>query len=59
MISNNYEGTLEKLFTILPKTINSEIILTAPVKNGVPQTEMETNEYTATVVWSPEVTDKF
>lgn len=46
-------------FTILPKTINSEIILTAPVKNGVPQTEMETNEYTATVVWSPEVTDKF
>ena len=59
MISNNYEGTLEKLFTILPKTINSEIILTAPVKNGVPQTEIETNEYTATVVWSPEVTDKF
>ena len=59
IISNNYEGTLEKLFTILPKTINSAIILTAPVKNGVPQTEMETNEYTATVVWSPEVTDKF
>ena len=59
MISNNYEGTLEKLFTILPKTINSAIILTAPVKNGVPQTEMETNEYTATVAWSPEVTDKF
>ena len=59
MISNNYKGTLEKLFTILPKTINSEIILTAPVKNGVPQTEMETNEYTATVAWSPEVTDKF
>ena len=51
MISNNYEGTLEKLFTILPKTINSAIILTAPVKNGVPQTEMETNEYTATVAW--------
>ena len=46
-------------FTILPKTINSAIILTAPVKNGVPQTEMETNEYTATVAWSPEVTDKF
>ena len=59
MISNNYKGTLEKLFTILPKTINSAIILTAPVKNGVPQTEMETDEYTATVVWSPEVTDKF
>ena len=59
MISNNYEGTLEKLFTILPKTINSAIILTAPVKNGVPQTEIETDEYTATVDWSPEVTDKF
>ena len=59
MISNNYNGTLEKLFTILPKTINTAIILTAPVKNGVPQTEMETNEYTATVAWSPEVTDKF
>ena len=59
IISNNYEGTLEKLFTILPKTINSAIILTAPVKNGVPQTEIETDEYTATVVWSPEVTDKF
>ena len=59
MISNNYKGTLEKLFTILPKTINTAIILTAPVKNGVPQTEMETNEYTATVAWSPEVTDKF
>ena len=59
MISNNYEGTLEKLFTILPKTINSAIILTAPVKNGVPQTEIETDEYTATVAWSPEVTDKF
>ena len=59
IISNNYEGTLEKLFTILPKTINSAIILTAPVKNVVPQTEMETNEYTATVAWSPKVTDKF
>ena len=59
IISNNYEGTLEKLFTILPKTINSEIILTAPVKNEVPQTEIETNEYTAKVAWSPEVTDKF
>ena len=59
MISNNYEGTLEKLFTILPKTINSEMILTAPVKNEVPQTEIETDEYTATVAWSPEVEDKF
>ena len=59
IISNNYAGTLEKTFTILPKTINSAITLTAPVKNGVPQTEIETDEYTATVVWSPEVTDKF
>ena len=59
IISNNYAGTLEKTFTILPKTINSAIILTAPVKNGVPQTEIETDEYTATVAWSPEVTDKF
>ena len=60
IISNNYEGTLEKLFTILPKTINTAITqLTAPVKNEVPQTEIETDEYTATVVWSPEVTDKF
>ena len=60
IISNNYAGTLEKTFTILPKTINTAITqLTAPVKNGVPQTEIETDEYTATVVWSPEVEDKF
>ena len=59
IISNNYAGTLEKTFTILPKTINSAITLTAPVKNEVPQTEMETDEYTATVAWSPEVEDKF
>ena len=60
IISNNYAGTLEKTFTILPKTINTAITqLTAPVKNEVPQTEIETDEYTATVAWSPEVTDKF
>ena len=60
IISNNYAGTLEKTFTILPKTINTAITqLTAPVKNEVPQTEIETDEYTATVVWSPGVTDKF
>ena len=47
-------------FIILPKTINTAITqLTAPVKNEVPQTEIETDEYTATVAWSPEVTDKF
>ena len=44
----------------MPKTINTAITqLTAPVKNEVPQTEIETDEYTATVVWSPEVEDKF
>ena len=59
IISNNYAGTLEKTFTILPKTINSAITLTAPVKNEVPQTEITTDEYTATVSWSPKVTDKF
>lgn len=60
IISNNYAGTLEKTFTILPKTINTAITqLTAPVKNEVPQTEIETDEYTATVVWSPGVTEKF
>ena len=47
-------------FTILPKKIDTAITqLTAPVKNEVPQTEIETDEYTATVAWSPEVTDKF
>ena len=47
-------------FTILPKTINTAITqLTAPVKNEVPQTEIETDEYTATIVWSPGVTEKF
>ena len=59
IISNNYAGTLEKTFTILPKTINSAITLTAPVKNEVPQTEITTDEYTATVSWSPGVTEKF
>ncbi len=38
---------------------NKTTAITAPVKNEVPQTEIETDEYTATVVWSPEVTDKF
>ena len=47
-------------FTILPKTINTAITqLTAPVKNEVPQTEIETDEYIATIVWSPGVTEKF
>ena len=44
IISNNYAGTLEKTFTILPKTINTAITqLTAPVKNEVPQTAIETD----------------
>ena len=44
----------------MPKTINTAITqLTAPVKNEVPQTEIETDEYIATIVWSPGVTEKF
>lgn len=55
----NYSGTATKEFTILPKTIDKEIQLFAPVKNGTPQTELETDEYSATVVWTPEVTEHF
>lgn len=55
----NYTGTAQKEFTILPKTIDPNIALEAPVRNGVPQTSIETDEYTATVSWSPEVTDNF
>ena len=59
IISKNYDGNFEKSFKILPKTINRLIPLTAPVKNAVPQTSIETEEYTATVVWTPKVTAKF
>ena len=55
----NYKGNSEKEFTILKKQIDPAITLTAPVKDVSPQTEINGNGYTATVVWSPEVTDKF
>ena len=55
----NYKGTPEKSFTILPKKINPSITLAAPVSNETPVTSIETDEYTATVVWSPAADDKF
>jgi len=55
----NYKGNSEKEFTILKKQIDPAITLTAPVKNTAPQTEITGTGYTATVVWSPDVTDKF
>ena len=55
----NYQGATQKSFEILPKTIDSNIELAAPVRNEAPQTSIETDEYTAAVVWSPEVTDYF
>ncbi len=55
----NYKGNAEKEFTILKKQIDTAISLTAPVKNTAPQTEITGTGYTATVVWSPEVTDRF
>ena len=48
-------GTLE----ILPKKINTTIELTAPVANAAPMLNVENEEYTAVVVWSPAVMDKF
>jgi len=58
--TQNYaELVSKKEFTILPKQINPAITLSAPVKNETPQTEIIGDGYTATVVWSPEVTDKF
>ena len=58
-LKGNYKGNCEKEFTILKKQIDSAITLTAPVKNAAPQREITGDGYTATVVWSPEVTDKF
>ena len=46
-------------FKIFPKTISKSIPLDAPVKNAVPQKDIETEEYTATVVWTPEIVGKF
>ena len=54
-----YKVTKTFNFIASPKMINTEISLAAPVKNAVPQTNIETDEYTATVVWSPEVTSTF
>ena len=56
------DGTTDNViftFTIARKPIDSAITLTAPVKNAIPQTEITGDGYTATVEWSPEVTDKF
>ncbi len=55
----NYKGNAEKEFTILKKQIDPALALTAPVKNASPQTEIIGDGYTAAVVWSPVVTDKF
>lgn len=59
IISSNYEGNPEKIFKIRPKTIDVEIPLKAPAKNELPQTEIDTEEFTATVDWTPEVSGKF
>ncbi len=55
----NYQGTAQKEFTILPKTINPNIALQEPVKNETPQTAIDTDEYSAVIVWSPEVINSF
>lgn len=44
---------------IAEKTINTTINLTAPVAKATPETQIETEEYTAVVAWSPEVTETF
>lgn len=46
-------------FTIAQKTIDKTIPLTAPVKNAKAQKTIETDEYTATVTWTPDVTENF
>jgi len=53
IVVGEYTVTIEKL------TIDSEIPLTAPLRNSAPQTEIKGDGYTATAVWSPAVTDKF
>ncbi len=58
--TENYaELVSTKEFTILQKQISPVITLTVPVKNETPQTEIIGDGYTATVVWSPEVSAKF
>lgn len=45
-------------FTIAKKPIDSTLALTAPVKGETPQTSItKEGEYTASIVWSPEVAD--
>ena len=46
-------------FTIAPKTINNAVKLKAPYKNAVAETELETDEYNATVTWNPQVNGRF
>lgn len=55
----NYSGTAEKEFIILPKTIDKEIPLFAPVKKAMPQTTIDTEEYSAVITWSPDAGEKF
>lgn len=54
----NYAGTVEKTFSINPKTIHAAIALPAPVANAAVQTAIEADEYTADVEWSP-VAEKY
>lgn len=54
-----YTATKTFTFTASPKMINTAITLAAPVRNTAPQTSIETEEYTATVVWSPVAANVF
>ena len=58
---SNHNDTDEQSFevTISQKVVSPAIILTTPVPNQTPVTNIETDEYTATIAWSPDVTDKF
>ncbi len=56
---DGYKVTKTFTFTASPKTINTAISLTAPVRRATPQTSIDTDEYTATVVWSPVVSSVF
>jgi len=58
--TNNYTGDTETVTVIISeKKISTSVTLIAPVSNETPQTTIETEEYTATVTWSPTVTEKF
>ena len=58
---SNHNDTEEQNFevTISQKVVSPAIVLTTPVPNQTPVTNIETDEYTATIAWSPDVTDKF